>query len=111
MQLHLSALIMMCVSLSLSHKHIQDTIYVRSTNFIFLVGILSDNVDHLFSHNIFIFMHPSDNTHVHSAVVNSLGLYVSLLSYSVGNLLAVVVFFLGFGQLFHRLLQLRLNAA
>ena len=44
------------------------------------------------------------------AVVNLLGLYISLLSYSVGNLLRVVVFLLGFGQLLHRLLQLCLDA-
>lgn len=43
--------------------------------------------------------------------MNSLGLDVSLFSYSVGDLLAVVVFFLGFDQLFYRLLQLGLNAA
>lgn len=31
---------------------------------------------------------------------DSLGLYVGLLSYGVGDLLAVVVLLLGFGQLF-----------
>lgn len=99
------------LSRSTSFKCIQDTIFVRSTNFVFLDGILSDYTDHLFSHNIFILMHTPTNTHVHSAVVNSLGLDVSLLPYSVGNLLTVVVFFLGFCQLFYRLLQLCLNAA
>lgn len=59
---------------------------------------------------VFIFTYIPANTHTHSAVVSLLGLYVSLLSYSVGNLLTVVVFFLGFGQLLHRLLQLCLNA-
>lgn len=44
-------------------------------------------------------------------MANSLGLYVGLLSHGVGDLLAVIVLLLGFDQLFHRLLQLGLNAA
>lgn len=51
------------------------------------------------------------HTHVHSVAADLLRLDVGLLSYSVGNLLAVVVFFLSFGQLLHWLLQLCLNAA
>jgi len=40
---------------------------------------------------------------------HSLGLDVGLLPHRVGDLLTVVVFLLGFGQLLHRLLQLRLD--
>lgn len=79
----------------------------------------SDIGDHLFCPRFFLLLvsqtslptHTYSHTHEHRDVVNSLGLYVSLLSYSVGDLLAVVVFFLGFDQLFYRLLELGLNAA
>lgn len=106
----------MSPSVSLTHR---DTHLCEVNQLCFLLGILSDNGDRLLSGSIFILTHITSRTltqtHTHTqwhgVMVNSLGLYVSLLSYSVGNLLTVVVFLLGFGQLFDWFLQLCLNAA